>query len=98
MALCTATPNHFQCSAVSGGTCTTWGNQTIVVVQAGEPTTCAGPVLLSSTEYKDFLSASSAFGWDEAAFEVAFGGVLLLFAIGVGVGLIINIIRRGRTL
>jgi len=67
-----------------------------VKLSGGDPTSCVGPVLLSSLEYQGYLGSLSNFGWDEASFDLAFGGALLLFVIGYGVGLIVNIVRRTR--
>jgi hypothetical protein len=33
-------------------------------------------------------------GWDKDAYQIGFGGTLLMFAIGLGVGVIINLIRK----
>lgn len=72
------------------------GGRNYVITAAGDPTTCAGNILLSKAEYVDWLAQMSAFGFDQALFEKAFGAGLLLFCTGLGVGLIISTLRKAK--
>ncbi len=75
------------------------------LVQAGgtlvsssvDPSQCSGFVALSAAEYTAFLSNSLNFGWDSDAFNAAVSGGFTLFAVGFGVGLIINQVRKMRS-
>lgn len=67
-----------------------------IVTAGGDPTSCAGPVLLSSSEYNDWLTGLTAFGFDQTLFEIAFGSGLVLFAIGLGIGVVISTVRKLR--
>lgn len=69
---------------------------TVFVPSSGIPDSCSA-VLLSGTEYTGFTGLLSGFGWDVSAFEVAVGGALGMFAVGFGIGLIIQNLRRLRT-
>lgn len=62
------------------------------------PESCPGHLMLTGSEYTAILDAQTNFGWNEEAFAYGFLGVLSMFAIGFGVGLIVNILRRARTL
>ena len=57
--------------------------------QPADYSTCSA-VLVSGDELHGFAQ------FDADAFAVGFKGVLLLFAVGAGVGLIINVLRRAR--
>lgn len=74
----------------------TSGGRTYILEGSGDPSTCAGPVLLSSAEYTNWLAQMAAFGWDAAAFNLAFLGALTLFAIGLGIGLVMSQVRKLR--
>lgn len=82
MAICTA-------YAASGGL-------NYIVESTGDASICPGPVLLSSAEYTNWLAQMTAFGWDAAAFNLAFLGALTLFAIGLGIGLVMSQVRKLR--
>lgn len=66
------------------------------VASGADPSSCPGVVALSSTEYDGFLSNLANFGWDAGAFETAVQGALLFFAVGLGIGLIISVVRKFR--
>jgi hypothetical protein len=75
----------------------TSGGSELVALQSGvDPTNCAGPVLLSSSEYANFLAASMAFDFDASMFSQAFLASLFIVSIGLGAGQIISLIRRVR--
>lgn len=74
----------------------TLSGQLVVSPVAGDPSACAGPVLLSSAEYINFLSLLTSFGWDSALFDKAWQGGLVIFSIGLSVGLIISLVRKIR--
>lgn len=60
------------------------------------PENCAGAVVLGKTEYNDFLSNITNFGWDESAFNLAVESGFMFLAIGLGVGLLISVVRKFR--
>lgn len=66
------------------------------VASGADPSSCPGVVALSSTEYDGFLANLANFGWDAGAFETAVQGALLFFAVGLGIGLIISVVRKFR--
>lgn len=81
--------------ATSGATTKT--GYTVLLPDTGfQPDNCPGSVVLSKTEYSDFLSNLANFGWDTAAFDVAVQGAFMFFAIGLGIGLLISVIRKLR--
>lgn len=70
---------------------------TVLVPDSGyQPSSCPGSVVLSATEYTDFLSNITNFGWDANAFNTAVQGGFMFFAFGLGVGLLISIVRKFR--
>lgn len=69
----------------------------MLVPDAADPANCYYTVGLSATEYKEFIASQQNFGWSTEAFELAVGGSLLIFAVGMGVGMIVQLIRRMRT-
>lgn len=100
MAACLKTFVFYGCSNATGTTCTKTAAITAYVPNSAipDPTQCTtGLVGLSSAEYVDFLAALTSFGWDSALFEQAFAAGLLLFVIGLTIGLIISTIRKART-
>jgi hypothetical protein len=76
------------------------GGVTFVAVDTSvlDPANCPGGVLVSASDYSNFLAVSTAFGFDLEAFELAVGASLLMFGIGFGIGLIVQAVRRARTL
>lgn len=66
------------------------------ILSSGSPDSCPGLVVLSAQEYKDMKFSVAAFGFDETLFSMAFGAALLLFATGLGIGLIISTLRKAR--
>lgn len=95
MALCTnaVTVYGFLSNASSTRQATT-----VLQTNTDNPATCSGHVLLSPAEHAEWLASQANFGWDQPSFELAFGGALLLFVVGVGLGLIINTVRKVRTI
>lgn len=83
--VCQASPNVQQLPPMSGG----------VVDPA-----ISGDSVLSGSGGSSGGSADmeAYFGYNAELFELAVGASLLVFAIGVGVGLIINTVRRARSL
>lgn len=96
MAVCAQTFAFYGCTNASGTTCTKSAQIQAFIPNATDPTNCAGSVLLSKTEYTDFLSNIANFGWDSAAFDVAIQGGFMFFAIGLGIGLLISVVRKFR--
>lgn len=71
---------------------------TVPVLNPGvQPSQCTGSVLLDKTEYQALLDAQTNFGWDQTAFDAAVTGGFTFFAIGLGIGLIVQAIKRART-
>lgn len=66
------------------------------VLSSESPDSCPGLVVLSAQEYKDMKFSVAAFGFDETLFSMAFAGALVLFAVGLGVGLVISTLRKAR--
>lgn len=95
MAICYAAQTIYAFATASTTTKTAYS--TLVSNAAVQPENCPGVVALSKTEYADFLANITNFGWDSAAFEVAVEGTLLSFAAGVGVGLLISVVKRFRS-
>lgn len=97
MAVCYTPYVHYGCTNGSTTTC----NKTPAIVgftsSATAPGSCTGVVVISAGEYNSYEALSLAMGWDTPAFELAFGGGLLMFAIGLGIGLIVSAVRRART-
>jgi len=96
MAVCTKLFNFYGCSDATGTTCTKTALIQAHVPDVTQPSSCAGSVLLSSTEYTEYLTSLQNFGWNLEAFELGVAGALLAWATGVGVGLIIGQIRKMR--
>lgn len=61
------------------------------------PDSCAGQLVISTDEFKEMKLSIAAFGWDENLFFIAFGSSITLFAIGLGIGLIISTLRKLKT-
>lgn len=64
--------------------------------QPSDIKTCAGNVLLSPSEYTDWLAQMTAFGFDQDLFQSSFIAALGVFVVGLGIGLIISHIRKVR--
>lgn len=96
MALCTTTRTIYGCTNASGATCTKTA-MTIFEPSAVPASSCSGSVVLSAVEYTAVLDAQSNFGWNADAFDVGVQGVLMMFVTGIGIGLIVQQIRRMRT-
>lgn len=97
MAVCAKLFSFYGCTNETGTTCIKTAVIQAYVPDVTQPSSCLGGVLLSSTEYTEYLTSLQNFGWDLAAFEVGVGGALLAWATGIGVGLIISQIRKMRT-
>lgn len=96
MALCTTTRTIYGCTNASGTTCTKTAMR-IFEPSAVQPNACPGSVVLSASEYVAVLDAQTNFGWNADAFDVGVQGVLMMFVTGVGIGLIVNLVRKMRT-
>ena len=62
-----------------------------VTVGDGFVMTCSVPFI--GVDFGTFLGSS---GLDVDALSIAFGGCLLMFALGSGIGIFINILRKAR--
>lgn len=60
---------------------------------AGSEQNCAGYLLVTKSEFDEFKKSTE---FDIDIFNSTFLGILLLFVIGLGVGMVINLIRKAR--
>lgn len=100
MAIClhlaTIRPNGSAGRVYIDGSSTLSASYQVFMATNTDPQICPEVVALSAQEYKDMQLSVSAFGWDEGAFSLAFGAALALFAIGLGIGLVISTLRKAR--
>lgn len=96
MGVCTKVLNFYGCTNATGTTCTKTAQIQAHVTDVYQANACPGSVLLSATEYTEYLTSLQNFGWNLEAFELGVAGALLAWATGVGVGLIIGQIRKMR--
>lgn len=52
--------------------------------------------VLSTAEYANVVGLSSLLGFDVATFEYFVGAALMFWVLGLGTGLVVNIIKKAR--
>lgn len=57
---------------------------------------CPGWLLLDRQEYADWLLALSGWSWSSDAVAYGFGGSLVAWSTGLGVGFVISVVRKLR--
>jgi hypothetical protein len=73
---------------------TSWGS---VQFPQASPESCPGFVVLDATEYKALKSFPDLWAFDVTLMGTVFAGALACWAAGLGVGLVITLIRKLRT-
>ncbi|HZX32362.1 MAG TPA: hypothetical protein VFF03_13505 [Rhodocyclaceae bacterium] len=74
----------------------TQSGQFLAPASGVDPSACPGPVVLSASEYTNWQALLTAFGFDASLFGLAFGGGLVVFVTGLGIGLAVSQVRKLR--